>query len=168
MREAVGSTWIIGLVLVFILIFSSYLALTISYQKTFKLKNEVLSFIEREEGLTSPADGHADSAMSLINNYLTNSGYHNKGICPANWLGVKELSSNPMKGSDYVISNGDGTKYYYCVLRNSIKTGSRAKYYKIRLFYKFDLPVIGDVVTFEVDGETNDVVIPGDDMTWSF
>ena len=50
MRESIGSTWIIGLVMVFILIFSSYLALTISYQKTFKLKNEVLSFIEREEG----------------------------------------------------------------------------------------------------------------------
>lgn len=163
MRESIGSTWIIGLVMVFILIFSSYLALTISYQKTFKLKNEVLSFIEREEGLTNTSGG----AMSLINNYLTNSGYHQKGVCPQYWLGIKNLSSTPSKGTDYEIAKGDNTKYYYCVQRKNVRTWSNAKYYKVKLFYKFDLPVIGDIVTFKVDGETNDVVMAGDDDTWS-
>ena len=47
MRETIGNTFIIKLVIVFTLLFSAFLALAISYNKVFRMKNEVLSIIEK-------------------------------------------------------------------------------------------------------------------------
>lgn len=161
MREAYGSAWTLGLVLIFTLIFAAYLAVSISYQMSFKLKNEVISFIEREEGLTDRS-GDNPGSIQLINNYLVNSGYKQKGVCPEGWIGMKALSSNSRE--DYEISDGGATKYYYCIEKVSASDNVHPlrSYYNVRLFFKFDLPVIGDIFTFDVDGETNEIAIPGD------
>ena len=39
MRQAIGTTWIMQLVIIFMLIFVAFLALTINYTKAFKMKN---------------------------------------------------------------------------------------------------------------------------------
>ena len=66
MRQAIGSTWILQLVIVFILIFVAFLALSINYTKAYKIKNELLSIIEKYEGVNSGENG----SISIINNYL--------------------------------------------------------------------------------------------------
>lgn len=155
MRESFGSMWIIGLVLIFTLLFSSFLAVSISYSKSFKVKNEVLSFLEKQEGLT-------DNAVKLINDYLRNSGYKQKGICEEGWIGIREINSG---SSREVKEVADGkTKYYYCVKKENISDGAHPfrAYYKVKLFYKFELPVVGDMFNFQVDGETTDIAIPAD------
>lgn len=172
MRQSIGTTWILGLVVVFILIFASYLALTISYQRTFKLKNEVLSIIERQEGLTdrvgywnSNTETYKVGALQLINNYLSASGYHSKGKCPNGWKGATTLDSDATGTS---LEDSRGGRYYYCIKKYS--SGNVAypnmSFYKVKLFYKFDLPVIGDIITFDVDGETNDIAVPADSELW--
>ena len=146
MREAIGSTWIFQLVLIFILIFAAYLALTINYSKSFRIKNEVLTVIEKYEGVT-------DDAFHTINNYLSASNYQEMGYCPDGWYGVKRLDVGTDAGME--IAN-QGTRYYWCLNKISgyhLTFKDRA-YYKIRLFFKFDLPVIGQVSTFDVDGQT--------------
>ena len=45
MREAIGSTWLIGIVVTFIAIFSGFLAYSISYTKAFRVKNEIIKLI---------------------------------------------------------------------------------------------------------------------------
>ncbi len=40
MKESIGGTWLLGFVLVFIVIFSAYLAVSINYTKAFKVKNK--------------------------------------------------------------------------------------------------------------------------------
>ena len=42
MREAIGGTWLLTIVLVFIVLFSSFLALSINYSKAFKVKNGIV------------------------------------------------------------------------------------------------------------------------------
>lgn len=165
MREAYGSAWIFALVLVFILIFSSYLALTISYQRAFKVKNEVANIIEKQEGLT-------DNSIKIINNYLRNSGYKQRGTCKTDddsklggtWVGAKTLDTKGIGGFD--VPAQDRTQYFYCVMK--INSGDPVfgskSFYRVKLFYKFDLPVIGDIINFEVSGETNDVAIPADSI----
>ena len=70
MRESVGSTWIFQLAIIFILIFSAYLAITINYSKTFKVKNEVISILEKYEGLTDSSSGSTSAgSIAIINNY---------------------------------------------------------------------------------------------------
>lgn len=164
MREAYGSAWTLGLVLVFTIIFASYLAISISYQMSFKMKNEVIGFIEREEGLTITSKTDGMGAMPLINNYLRNSGYKQKGVCPEGWIGIINLSST-ISTSDYEVSEGKA-RYYYCVqkVKDVDNVHPLRAHYKVRLFFKFDLPVLGDIFTFDVDGETTDIAIPGDEF----
>lgn len=146
MRETIGSTWVFQLVLIFILIFAAYLALTINYSKSFRVKNEVVSIVERYEGFT-------DDAIKLVNNYLSANNYQAMGTCPDGWMGAASLSDT---ASSLVLDTSSSTKYYYCV--NKISGYHSAypdrAYYKIRLFFKFDLPVVGQISTFDVDGQT--------------
>ena len=42
MKEAMGGTWLTGLVIVFIFLFAGFLAYSISYTKAFRVKNEII------------------------------------------------------------------------------------------------------------------------------
>ena len=52
MRESIGGTWLFGIVITFIALFSAFLSYAISYTKAFNLKSEILNMIERSEGWT--------------------------------------------------------------------------------------------------------------------
>ena len=68
MRQAIGTTWIMQLVIIFMLIFVAFLALTINYTKAFKIKNELVTIIEKYEGLNYGTSNQSGS-IDLINNY---------------------------------------------------------------------------------------------------
>lgn len=155
MRESIGSTWVFQLVLIFILIFVAYLTISINYSKTFKLKNEVLSIIERNEGLTEGNRG----GMGIVNNYLQTQNYNGRGSCEVGYYGAKTLSGTNMNTDFDFISSPTSTKYYYCVKKVSGYYSSKPKrsYYRIRLFIDYDLPVIGKIFTFTADGQTSEI-----------
>ena len=68
MRESIGGAWILGIVMTFIVLFASFLAISINYAKAFKVKNNVVDLIEKNEGMT-------DNAVSDIYGYLQSQGY---------------------------------------------------------------------------------------------
>ncbi len=156
MRQAIGTTWIMQLVIIFMLIFVAFLALTINYTKAFKIKNELVTIIEKYEGLNYGTSNQSGS-IDLINNYLQYNGYTVKGSCDEGSYGATSL------GEDAILSNAvKGQKYYYCVEEVSTKgasTPNRARY-KIKIFFKFSLPILGDLVTFNIDGTTIDITNP--------
>ena len=153
MREAIGGTWVYQLVIIFMLIFVAFLALTMNYRRAFKVKNDLLNIVEKYEGFSK-------TSIPIINNYLLSSGYTTMGNCREGEVGSQDLKSIILK------KVASGQKYYYCV--SKIHTGTEAKSfrakYKVRIFFRFDLPVIGNLYTFEVDGTTIDInnSIPGD------
>ena len=154
MRQTIGGTWVFALVIIFTMIFASYIALTINYSRSFKVKNEVLSIIEKSQGFTY--DG-----VSLINNYLLQSGYKTLGQCKKQngqiVYGVKSLDG--MASSSTAEKAKDGTYYYYCFSKVSSYHSyykTRA-YYRVTLFFHFDLPLLGDISTFDVDGQTSEI-----------
>lgn len=156
MRETIGSTWIYQLVILFILIFVSFLILALTYSKSFKNKNEVLNIIEKYEGVNK-------DSVSIMNNYLVYNGYKTTGRCPAgegDWIGSTDLQSNELSK---VNSN---QKYYYClkkVVSNKPTTSGKARasnniFYEVVLFFKFRVPVLENVGTFTVNGVTSDII----------
>lgn len=164
MREAIGGTWLTQLIILFMLIFVAFLALTLNYTKAFKMKNEVLSIIEKYEGLTQKSRD-SEGSISIINNYLKSNGYSIMRACPAGSYGVRSLdNNNPVANGP--IDKNDKSKYYYCVTKiKSPSTNNKGKvYYRINLFLRFNLPVLGDIFTFTVNGSTGDVVIPADNL----
>ena len=68
MREAIGGTWIFSIVIVFIVLFTSFLALSVNYSKAFKVKNGIVNIIEKREGIS-------DATVDEISDYLNNVGY---------------------------------------------------------------------------------------------
>ena len=153
MREAVGTTWIFQLVIIFTLIFVSFLALSINYSRAFRIKNEILTIMEKYEGV-GDQEGHS---VSIINNYLRNNAYGVKGACREGEYGALSLNDNIL---EYVSAGGSNNRYYYCV--KPIPTYTVAKQnqfrFNIRVFFKFNLPVIGELMTFSIDGTTMDIV----------
>ena len=158
MREAIGSTWTFQLMIVFILIFACFLSLVISYSKAFSLKNEMLTMVEKYEGISVDSRGKGyEGNAKTINNYLKQNGYQTQGKCPEGWYGVISLEENESNNlNNYALADGD-TKYYYCFQEETYQKNESTTnvYYNIRLFYKFNLPVIGEITTFKVEGRTN-------------
>lgn len=164
MRESIGGAWLFTLVISFILLFTGFLCVAVNYNKAFKVKNEVIDYIEREEGLTlgtTGKTGDAGGSIELINTFLKQNGYASIGKCENGWMGVSSLDGN----AESVSSD---KKYYYCVQKKSVNDSSNKykSYYKVRVFFKFELPIFGDFTTFHVDGETTQIEYPGDCYTW--
>ena len=68
MREAIGGTWLFGLVITFIVFFASFLAVSINYAKAFNVKNEVINIVSKYEG-------NNNTTRNKIRSYLRNQGY---------------------------------------------------------------------------------------------
>ncbi len=146
MREAIGGTWIFSIVIVFIVLFSSYLAISVNYSKAFKVKNNIISIIEQNEGLNS-------TAQSEINRYLSGVGYHVYSSCD---------KANGEKGYG---PNNKNNSYRYCVSKRTSGEGTFKKtYYKVRVFFRLDLPILSSVFVFPVTGETKAVYFANDSL----
>ena len=68
MRHTIGGTWLLQLMILFILLFVGFIVLTLNYSRTVKIKNELINMFEKYEGIN-------DSSVELANNYLLYTGY---------------------------------------------------------------------------------------------
>lgn len=148
MRETVGNTFIIKLVVIFTFLFACFLSLAITYNKVFKLKNEVMTIVEKYEGVN-------DKALTVINNYLYTVGYTTKGKCPEGYKGISDYNSTTP------VDVSSSEKYYYCYreLYDNDNNNIKYKKYDVVFFYRFNLPVIGDIITFKITGQTKNIRI---------
>ena len=149
MRESIGGTWLLGFVVLFIVLFSGYLAVSINYTKAFKVKNQIINLIEQNEGfrtsnmggmLNTASDDELSSSSATedkIYQYIRNIGYANTTITTDNCK--------------------DRGNYYtggYCVRRICTSNGA---YYKVTSFIKIELPLIWSSFTIPITGETKTI-----------
>lgn len=153
MREATGTITTFKMGLAFTFLFAAFLAIAITYNKAFKVKNETLSILEKYEGVYK--DNNYKS-LSIINNYLKNIGYSTKGKCNSDEYGVKSLDN-----AEFETANSSND-YYYCISYHCSNNGCRIGnnnqiYYNLKFFTKFNLPFLGDIATFTITGETKPI-----------
>jgi len=156
MRESITGSWEFTIIIIFVLMFTAYLTVAISYYKTFKCKNDVISIIEKKEGINS-------KSITTINNYLIANNYGSKGRCDAGYYGATSLQST---GNLEYVSDGDTTKYYYCIQKTSGYSREKPgrSYYDVKLFFSLSLPVIGDIIDFDATGTTMEMDVVYDDF----
>ena len=182
MKNSVSNIWLLGIIIVFILIFAAYIAITINYTQSFKYKNEILNIIEKHHGMTDVSDGdQVESviksgenvtinigAIQAITLYLQGNAYTAIGNCPDDgdtWYGVKAFEWDGTRaGAEYEEAD-QKTRYLYCFAK--FGTGKISKYstiyYKVRLFYKFEFPVLSEFLSVKVEGMTDEIYNPADD-----
>jgi len=130
MREAIGGSVILNIALVFIVLINGYLAVSVQYTKAFRVKNQIVSYIEQYEGFS-------DLAEDRIADYIGRVMY-DPGIavtCPpvAGEGGSVNVPTNPST---------------YCVVRMpgpGIGAGN-ASVYRVTTFLTIQLPFVGNLM----------------------
>ncbi len=152
MRQSIGGTWLLQLMIVFILLFSGFIILTLNYSRTVKTKNELINMFEKYEGLNT-------NSIELVNNYLTYTGYSTTGECvdtsTPGVYGALDLSGRSLETAR------PDVEYYYCVRKYD--GANTTHYYQITIFYKLNLPIVGDISTFSVRGSTSNIISSDED-----
>ena len=158
MREAIGGTWLFGLVITFIVFFASFLAVSINYAKSFTVKNNLVDLITKYEG-NNPC------ARKKMGNYLKQVGYLVTGSCPEKKEDGTCLYIGYNQNGEKLL-NQNSKAYFWISEDNNDGTISLGKeYYRVVVFFKIDLPVIGDLVTFPIKGETESIPFVNEDTT---
>lgn len=131
MKEAIGTTMVFNLIIIFVVVFIILYVGAMGYSKAFKVRNKIIDIIELHQGYTT-------SAQEEIENNLSDIGYQ---------LNINKTCSE--RNNNQPLDNE--SKYHYCVYEN---TTSKGKYYGVMVFIHFDIPLIGGFIELPMYGET--------------
>lgn len=149
MKESIGESWTIQLIAAFVLLFVAFLSLMIAYSRCFKVKNEVVSIIEKYETL--------EKSKSIISDYMDAAGYTGTGTCKINKDGgIKTINTYCLNGSNLEPITSDKHGCRACIEQQN-DNNNHVTVYRVSLFYNFNIPAFGRLATFEVTGKTIDL-----------
>ena len=114
MREAIGGTMLMYMVLFFLIIYIFFMAVVINYGRVFRAKNALVSYIEDNEGFK---DGDLSDFLIKANNVGYTSG------------AIDVCYSQPNPSND-------------------------TKYFSVRLYISFQLPLVINAIIIPITGET--------------
>lgn len=155
MKEAIGQTFIVNLILFFFVILVLLFFGSINYSKAYKTKNRLITIIEKYGGYPTEDEGDT-KVIEEINDNMVKAGYQTvtdydtlrnkcKGIAEREGIDdAAVLYPNPTYTST-------GRMYEYCVIKRNSTIGS---YYQVVVYMRFEIPIIGSVLNFPVMGET--------------
>ncbi len=156
MRESVGYTVTLNIVIVFIVIVFAFISAALVYYKSNKISNVIMDAIEKYEGYNKLAEEE-------ILKQISNLGYNIKKInCPTNYSrtarGKKEVCSlvenNTSKGIYY--SNGTkGYCVYECIDLEAGIYSDYYYYYKIRTNMMINIPIVNNLLDIPIYSNTN-------------
>ena len=141
MKQAIAGSWVYVTVLIFMVILIAYVTISINYANAYELSEEVIKVVEQYEGFN-------DNSVKRINGILKNNVHTVKGSCREGEVGVYA------DGVKYD-KDAKGGAYDYCIKRTKgYSEGAYRYYYETTIFFSFSLPVLGDLFTFRIPGQT--------------
>ncbi len=162
MREAIGGTWLFQIVIIFILLFTGFMCLSINRSKAFNVKDEIIQTIQSYNGIDLQkdySDGDVGPLADIVT-YIKDNSYRTVGVKPQ---AIKNVGGDSV---EYTCFNKDGkntsSNPVFCIAPVSSKNdaGDNFKelpdmiYYRVVVFYQLDLPVFHDLFNFRVVGDT--------------
>ena len=142
MKEGIGGTFMIYVLLIFLAVYITFLAVAFNYARAFRVKNKVIDIIEQNEGIEDYNDISDSSVLGQIDTYLGDVSYIVNGI-----------DDTFCSGYDYVNKTRG-----YCIDEYSISIdGSYTKYYKVKTFIRLEIPFMNLGFTIPVKGETRKI-----------
>lgn len=157
MKESINNSLILTLVITFLFIFVILFAGSTAYTKAFKVKNRIISTIERHEDIVlqnngNPGVNHA-TIQNEIRETMRNAGYkivaNNDNLC-RNAMTARFRNSH----NQYRIINTGSSDYRYCIARFVTGSEMGGEYYAVIAYMYFEVPLIGARLEFPVYGET--------------
>ncbi len=145
MKEAYGGTGLYVIVITFLLLFTGIMGMTINRSKAYSIKDEIISAIERDNGLNitqSLENSDIAEAMDL-------GAYRSIGQCPEEYEDNSEYFAFDRFGAR--VTSADPASL--CI--KQIDVSDTECYYKVILFYGVDFPMLNEIFTFNVVGESS-------------
>lgn len=147
MRDAIGGTFSLQIILFFLVVINAYLAFSVNYTKAFRIKNNIIAIIEQQEGYTtSSALGDTDSAQTRIFNLMKSANYtidRNSLRCNEGYTQIYDT----MQNTGFCLQlhkNADGSGYYSVITQVNI-----------------DIPIVNNILPlsgiFSIKGETKSI-----------
>ena len=175
MRESIGTAWILTIVITFIVLFSGYLAFSINYSKSYRVKDGIIERIHKHNGFEDCTA--KNGTLRDIDDYLAEINYNAKGNC---WKYCQELGGTDNKvecaginGTNHVTSTAKlkSGSYNYCVYKvknkkistdDKTSADSSTAYYKVVVFFSLQIGNISLFSNFHTTGETGTLYYPKD------
>ncbi len=169
MKEAMSGIPLFEITIVFILIFTGIMCLTINHAKAFGVKDEIINLIESEDvNKLINLNSLDQDLVKQITDKLADYGYRNDGECPdSSWTGYRRDGSIASgRDAAFCVRANDITRAYYADLEDkcvnndcfAINEGLPPMvYYDIALFYQLDIPLT-NALNFRVYGSTKIIV----------
>lgn len=146
MRDSVGGTFMIYVLIIFLSVYIVFVAVAFNYARAFRVKNKVIDIIEQNEGIkemdgNDNLTGITSGVFGQIDTYLNNVSYR-----------VNNIGESNCKGYDYINTN----RGYYIskINQDSSIDGIESSYYKVRTFVYIEFPFLKLKFTIPVNGET--------------
>lgn len=158
MKESIGGTQIMILVIALVLIFAGLMSFTINHSNAFAVKDQIVSVIEKHGGFDMSSEinswgfNNSDDALQEIVDILEYSSYRQKGRCPE----ATEKSTVASYQRNGVPTTGND-KASFCIVKipTEGKSGAiNSFYYQVVVFYSLDLPALNSIFNFKSVGET--------------
>ena len=149
MKESVGYTVTLNIMIVFITIIVAFLCAALIYFKSNKVSNVITETVEKYEGFNS-------LAINEINTKLSSIGYGSRNITCANTTadkGAKGNSCNIQIINVGGINYGNGQSGYCVYLCEDLSADYY--YYKIRTNMMITIPIINDLLDIPIYSNTN-------------
>ncbi len=139
MKEAIGTSFVFNLMMIFIGVLIAMFVGSLAYTKGFKVRNKIIDIIEKYEKY----DINDSAQIDEINDSLSSIGYQVRGDNTSKCK-ARGNASQVTK----TIQNND---YEYCVYEYNT---SRGKYYGVTVFIHVDIPLIGGLIDIPLYGES--------------
>ena len=191
MRESIGATWIFGIVIVFVTIFTGYLAFSVNFSKAFAFKDEIIDVLEKYDGPGDDVIGEigngSTKALEEIASYTREINYGSKGSCEIvlrRLYGDETYSKkrNSIMGVNIsVIPKPNGTYatvtradsflgeelYHFCLVREGQTGEGNDAYlsfssYRVITFFSININILRMFGNYYVSGETKNISYPKD------
>lgn len=148
MRDAIGGVMSLQIIVIFLILVNCYLAFSVNYTKAFRVKNEIRSIIEKNEGLT-------DSACNQIKDLMFKASYS-----------INEGYTTWCQNNGYQVATTDAGSFcfkYELVDATGDKNPNnpyKGSYYTIATFVDMDIPLMDRILPFAggafiIKGETS-------------
>lgn len=148
MRESFGGAFMIKLVLVFIVVYISFMAVAINYAKAFRVKNQVINILEQTKFNGSK------SSEEVVDNYLKKVNYNLSDNIEKIEKKCNEQAESLGK-TEIVVS-----EYGVCLISMSDSNDS-PRYYTVTTYITIDFPFFNISMILPIIGETKSIYYEG-------
>ena len=157
MRESIGGTALFQITIIFLLLFTGVMCITINHSKAFAVKDKILDIIQNSAVITGSDNKLDDEIITDITNYINESGYRITNKCPSDYTGyTRNGYETTGKDASICVRAVNVSKGIDNSTKNKVGDGDMPNmyYYDIILFYQIDAPIISDVFNFSIKSST--------------